>query len=391
MSKPLSFPLAERCRRLPPYLFASIDAMKDEALARGVDLIDISIGDPDLPTPAPIIERLKSAADDPKNHRYPSYAGLPTFRAAVADWYDRRFNVQLDPAREVVALIGSKEGVGHLPMAFVDAGDVVLYTEPGYPVYPVSAILAGGEPYALPLREERGYLPDLAAVPADVLRRAKLLFINYPNNPTAAEATEEFYAEVVAFARRHGILVCHDAAYTELFFDGYRPPSFLETPGAREVGMEIHSLSKTFNMTGWRLGFAVGHGEAVQGLGKIKSNLDSGAFNAIQEAGITALGLDDDVLAPIRDVYRRRRDVLAEGLRSLGLAFRVPRSTFYLWVHVPRGQDSASFCERLLKEAGVLCTPGNGFGESGEGYIRFALTVPEERLEEAVERIRKVV
>lgn len=378
---------ADRVRNLPPYLFAAIDRMKQDALSRGVDLIDLSIGDPDIPTPGHIVEAMKEAVQKPAHHRYPSYEGMLQFREAVADWYRRRFGVSLDPRTEVLSLIGSKEGIGHIPLAFVNPGDAVLVPSPGYPVYPVSTLFAGGEVFLMPLLEENGFLPDLAAVPPDVLRRSRLMFINYPNNPTSATASRGFFEEVVRFASRNEIIVCHDAAYSEIYYDGRRPMSFLEIDGAREVGIEFHSLSKTYNMTGWRIGFAVGNRDVIAGLGKIKTNLDSGVFQAVQEAAITALGTEDGRLAGIRDTYQARRDALYEGLRGLGLHLVRPEATFYLWVKAPAGFDSSGFIAHLLEKAGVLATPGNGFGAPGEGYIRFALTVPAERIGEAVERI----
>ncbi len=385
------FPIeyATRIKTLPPYLFASIDKMKQDAIARGVDIISLGIGDPDLPTPAPIIDRLAQAAADPKNHQYPSYDGLLAFRQAVARWYKRRFSVALDPAAEVLTLIGSKEGIGHVPLAFVDPGDVVLCPSPGYPVYPVGTSFAGGTPFVMPLTKVNGFLPDLAAIPKDVARRAKLMFLNSPNNPTSVVATRDYFKQVVAFAREYQVIVCHDAAYSEIFFDGQRPASFLEVEGAKEVGIEFHSLSKTFNMTGWRLGFAVGHREVLAGLGKVKSNLDSGVFQAVQEAGITALEMDAQLTDPLRKVYQERRDVLVPGLQKLGLDVDSPKAAFYVWVAVPKGYTSASFTAHLLEKAGLVTTPGNGFGEPGEGYVRMSVTTSKERLAEAVERIRK--
>lgn len=391
MTSHLGVELAERIRNLPPYLFAKIDDMKREALAKGVDLIDLSIGDPDIPTPVHIVEAMKRAVEKPEHHRYPSYAGMLSFREAVALWYEKRFGVRLNPANEVLSLIGSKEGIGHIPLAFINAGDVVLYTSPGYPVYPVGAMFAGGVPYALPITEDNGYYPDLKRIPAEVLAKAKLIFVNYPNNPTAAVADRGFYADLIEFALRHRIIVCHDAAYSEIYYDRERPMSFLEMDGARDVGIEFHSLSKTYNMTGWRIGFAAGNREIVGGLGKVKSNLDSGVFQAVQEAAIIALRTEDSALAVIREEYQRRRDILCEGLRGMGLEVKVPRATFYVWVRVPRRFDSTSFVAHLLERAGVLITPGNGFGEPGEGYVRLALTVKTERIREGIGRIRETL
>jgi LL-diaminopimelate aminotransferase len=381
---------AKRIEQIPPYLFAEIDKKKGEMRKKGVDLIDLGIGDPDLPTPGPIIERLKKAAEDPGNHHYPSYEGMIQFRQAVANWFERRFHIAFDPKTEVLTLIGSKEGIAHIPLAFVNPGDYVLVPSPGYPVYRVSTLFAGGTPYFLPLIKENGFLPKLSEIPAEVAERSKLLFINYPNNPTAAIAERPFFEEVVAFARRYGIIVCHDAAYSELAFDGYRPLSFFEIEGAREVGIEFHSLSKTFNMTGWRIGFAVGHSEIVSGLGRIKTNIDSGLFQAIQEAGIEAFNHFDTPIPKTIRIYEGRRDVMVKGLREMGLEVDSPRATFYLWIQVPRGYTSSQFATLLIEQAGIVATPGNGFGEAGEGYIRMALTVDESRLQEAIERLKKI-
>lgn len=379
---------AERIRTLPPYLFAAIDEMKQQAIARGVDIINLGIGDPDLPTPDPILERMQQAVTDPQHHQYPSSSGMLSFRAAVAGWYQRRFNVTLDPKSEVVTLIGSKEGIGHVPMAFIDPGDVVLVPSPGYPVYPVSASFAGGVAHEMPLLKQNGFLPDLDAIPPDVARNAKLMFLNSPNNPTSVIADAAFFSRVIAFAKEHHVIVCHDAAYSEIFYDGLRPSSFLEAEGAMDVGIEFHSLSKTFNMTGWRIGFAVGRAEVIAGLSQIKSNLDSGQFQAVQEAGITALESDDRLTAGLRAIYQERRDVLVAGLRNLGLEFDTPSATFYVWIEVPKGYTSASFTAHLLEKAGIVTTPGNGFGSPGEGYIRMALTTTKERLTEAVDRLK---
>ena len=384
----LNVRLADRVRSLPPYLFAAIDQMKQEALSRGVDVIDLSIGDPDIPTPSHIIEAMKTAVQKPVHHRYPSYEGMLSYREAVAGWYKRRFNVALDPKAEVLSLIGSKEGIGHVPLAFINPGDVVLVPSPGYPVYPVGTLFAGGEAYLMPLREENAFLPDFKAIPEEVLKRTKLMFLNYPNNPTAAVAAEGFFKEAIALAAKYGIIICHDAAYSEMYYDGERPMSFLEVSGAKEVGIEFHSLSKTYNMTGWRIGFAVGNKDVIAGLGKIKTNLDSGVFQAIQEAGIVALATDEATLSEIRNIYQHRRDTLCGGLAALGMQVRKPKATFYVWTKVPSGFDSTGFVAHLLNRAGVLGTPGVGFGAPGEGYIRFALTQSVERMKEAVERIK---
>ncbi|MGH7773538.1 MAG: LL-diaminopimelate aminotransferase [Candidatus Binatia bacterium] len=386
----LNIKKAKRINELPPYLFAEIDRRKREALARGADLIDLGIGDPDIPTPSKIVEKLIEVSSKPINHRYPNSAGLLEFRQTVADWYQRRFGVKLDPINEVVSLIGSKEGIANMAVAFVDPGELVLVASPCYPVYHIGTLFNGGRNYFLPLKKENHFLPDLDAIPVEVARQAKMLWINYPNNPTAAVAEENFFIRVVDFAHRHNIIVCHDAAYTEMGFDGYRPMSFLQVEGAREVGIEFHSLSKTFNMTGWRIGMAVGNKELVSGLTQVKSNVDSGIFQAVQEAGIEALRLGDEIVEPSRKVYQERRDILVSGLRATGFECEKPRATFYVWVSVPRGLTSAEFTTKLLDEAGVVTTPGNGFGEAGEGYVRFTLCVDQERLREVTDRIRQV-
>jgi LL-diaminopimelate aminotransferase len=384
-----NFEKAERLGRLPPYLFKEIDRKKAEVMARGVDIIDLGVGDPDLPTPKHIIEAMKSAVEDPDNHRYPSYSGMHDFKYAVAEWYERRFGVDLDPETEVVSLIGSKEGIAHLPLAYINPGDVALVPSPAYPVYHIATMFAGGESYVMPLVRENTFLPDLSSVPSNVAERAKLMFINYPNNPTAAVADLGFFNKVVEFADKNKILVCHDAAYTEMAYDGYRPPSFMEAEGAKEVALEFHSLSKTYNMTGWRIGFAVGNRAMVDGLGAIKSNIDSGVFQAVQIAGIKALRDDQSCVQEMAEVYTRRRDLMVKGLREAGFELDSPRATFYLWIRVPQGYTSAQLTTQLL-EKGVVVTPGNGFGEPGEGYFRIALTQKRNRLEEAIERIKSM-
>ena len=385
------FPIevATRIKTLPPYLFAAIDKMKQAAIARGVDIINLGIGDPDLPTPAAIIESLAQAAKNPKHHQYPSYEGMLSFRQAVANWYHRRFAVKLDPADEVLTLIGSKEGIGHVHLAFIDPGDVVLVPSPGYPVYPVGTSFCGGVSHIMPLTKANGFLPDLTAIPKDVARKAKMMWLNSPNNPTSVVMTKDYFKRVVDFALEHRIIICHDAAYSEIYYDGKRPASFMEVEGAKDVGVEFHSLSKTYNMTGWRLGFVVGNKEIVAGLGKVKSNLDSGVFEAVQAAGITALGLNDAVTDAIRQTYQARRDTLIPGLKTLGLDVDAPPAAFYVWVTVPKGYTSASFTAHLLEKAGIVTTPGNGFGAPGEGYVRMTVCTSKERLSEAVERMKK--
>jgi len=387
----ITIKLADRIKNLPPYLFASIDRMKQAALAEGIDVIDLSIGDPDIPTPTHIVQAMKKAVEMPEHHRYPSYKGMLSFREAVASWYKKRFNVVLDPAEEILSLIGSKEGIGHIPLAFVNPGDVVLVPSPGYPVYPVGTLFAGGQPYIMPLSEDNGFLPDFTTIPEGILTRAKLMFLNYPNNPTAALASQEFFKQAIDLAKRYNIIICHDAAYSEVYFESEKPLSFLEVEGAKEVGIEFHSLSKTYNMTGWRIGVAVGNREVLAGLGKIKTNVDSGIFQAIQAASIVALQTEDVLLRELRRTYQERRDVLHGGLSTLGIKVTKPKASFYVWAHVPPPYDSTGFAVHLLKNAGVLGTPGVGFGAPGEGYIRFALTQPAARIREAIERIKKVV
>jgi LL-diaminopimelate aminotransferase len=381
---------AKRLQGLPPYLFAEIDRMKQEQVKKGVDIISLGIGDPDLPTPPHIIQALAKAAADPANHRYPSYEGMLTFRKAAADWYRSRFGVTLDPATELLSLIGSKEGIGHFPLAFVDPGDVVLVPDPAYPVYHAGTLFADGEAYPMPLARSRGFLPDLDAIPGDVLKRAKILWLNYPNNPTGAVAPREFLVKAVEFARRNRLILAHDAPYSEMAYDGYRPESILSVPGAKEVAVEFHSLSKTYNMTGWRLGFAVGNAEILKGLGRIKTNLDSGVFQAVQYAGIAALTGPQQCIADNCRIYQERRDVLVGALQAMGFAVEAPKATFYLWMPVPKGFTSKSFSIEILAKAGVVLTPGSGFGAAGEGYVRAAFTVGVERIREAVQRIKKL-
>jgi len=386
----VKFTPADRILTLPPYLFAAIDKMKQEAIRKGIDIINLGIGDPDLPTPAHVIQRLQQASTDPRHHQYPSYEGMLRFREAVARWYKQRFNVTLDPATEVLTLIGSKEGIGHLPLGMINPGDVALVPSPGYPVYSVATQFAGGLTHLMPLRASNHFHPDFDAIPASVLKRAKLCFLNYPNNPTAATTTPDFFREAVAFARRHGLVIAHDAAYSEIYYDGRRPPSFLEVEGAKEAGVEFHSLSKTFNMTGWRIGFAVGNRDIIAALGKVKSNLDSGVFQAIQEAGIAALESPHEVTDAIRREYQQRRDLFVPGLQQLGLEVESPSASFYVWARVPKKTRSADYTARLLQQAGIVTTPGNGFGEAGEGYVRMTMTVPPARLKEALDRMKRL-
>jgi LL-diaminopimelate aminotransferase len=381
---------ANRIEQLPPYLFAEIDLKTNELKSRGVDVIDLGIGDPDIPTPSNIINALKAAADNPENHRYPSYVGMLSFREAVSGWYYKRFGVNLEAQSEVLTLIGSKEGIAHAPLAFIDPGDIVLIPNPGYPVYRVATTFAGGAPYDMPLLRENDFLPDLDSIPENVRRQAKMMFLNYPNNPTTAVTGKDFFEKVVDFASRNDILVCHDAAYTEIAFDGLKPPSFLEVDGAQEVGIEFHSLSKTFNMTGWRLGFCVGNKKAIAGLGKIKTNIDSGAFQAIQHAGIEALNNYTLGIEERKTIYEERRDIFCKGLEEVGLNYYPPKATFYVWFEVPEGVSSKDYASKILTKTGIVVTPGTGFGVYGEGYIRVSITIGTERLSEAVKRLKGV-
>ena len=379
---------ADRIKNLPPYLFAAIDKAKQEARARGVDVIDLSVGDPDLPTPAHIVEALRQAAEDTSNHQYPSYEGKLTFRNAVADWYKRTFNVDLDPRNEVLTLIGSKEGIAHAPLAFINPGDVALIPDPAYPVYRTATAFAGGEPVIMPLLKENKFLPDLEAIPVEVARRAKIMFLNYPNNPIGATADRSFFQELVDFAREYNIIVMHDNPYSEIYYEGQRSLSLLEIDGAKDLAVEFHSLSKTYNMTGWRIGSVVGNSEVVAGIGKIKSNIDSGTFGAVQDAGIAALQSPKEIVDDIRKIYQHRIEILYQALQDRGLEPEKPRATLYLWAWV--GGSSIQYAERLLEKTGIVATPGLGFGKYGEGYIRFSITQQTKRIEEAVVRLEKM-
>lgn len=392
MKEPVSMnvELSDRIKNLPPYLFAAIDAAKQKAKDKGMDIIDLGVGDPDLPTPSLIIESLGVASKNKNNHQYPSYIGMLPFREAVARWYQRRFSVDVDPVREALTLIGSKEGIAHVPLAFINQRDVVLVPDPGYPVYSVATTFAGGDVYTMPLKRENGFFPDFSIIPPDICSRAKLMFLNYPNNPTTAVATKEFFERAIAFAKKHNIIICHDAAYTEIYFDNVRPISFLEIDGARDVGVEFHSLSKTFNMTGWRIGSVVGNKDVIAGLGKVKTNIDSGVFQAVQEAGITALDADDNLVRGLRDIYQERRNILVSGLESIGINVYPTNATFYVWMDVPTSFTSESLSSHLIETTGIVATPGNGFGDSGEGYLRMTLCTTKERLAEAVNRMKTI-
>ncbi|MDR3256138.1 MAG: LL-diaminopimelate aminotransferase [Endomicrobium sp.] len=380
----------EKLKKLSPYLFIEIDKKKKEAIERGADIISLGVGDPDLPTPKHIIKSMQEAVTRSENHQYPFGAGLLSYRKAVAEWYKKRFNVDLS-ADEVCALIGSKEGIGHMHLGFINPGDVVLIPEPGYPVYNTGTIFTEGVPYFMPLLEKNDFLPDLGAIPSDILKKAKLIFINYPNNPTAAVAPKEFYLELIEFAKKNNIIVAADAAYSEIYYDeNEKPSSFLEFFGAKEIGVEFHSLSKTYNMTGWRIGWVCGNKDVVAGIAKVKDNYDSGVFQAVQEAAITALTSSQKCVEDARKMYKERRDALVEGLQKLDWKVNLPKASFYVWAKVPEGYTSSQVVAKLLDEAAIICTPGNGMGKSGEGYVRFALTVNVPRIKEAIARISKI-
>jgi LL-diaminopimelate aminotransferase len=378
---------ARRLDQVPPYLFAEIERRIDAMRAEGVDVISLGIGDPDLPTPAPVIEALRDAVGRPETHRYPSNRGLAAFRDAVAGFYRDRFGVTIDPATEVIPVLGGKEGVAHIALACLDPGDVCLSPDPGYPPYTSGPVFAGADVHYLPLEERNAFMPDLAGIAPDVAARANLLFFNYPNNPTGAVVASGFFERAVAFAAEHELVALHDASYTEIAFDGYRPPSFLATPGAKDVGAEIFSLSKGWNMTGWRIGWIAGNAEVVEGYRRLKTNLDSGMFDALQHAAVAALTDARDFPAEMSEVYRRRRDLMVEALARIGISAEPPRATPYVWLRVPDGHDSASFTGLVLEQAAVIVSPGPSFGPSGEGYVRISLTVPDARLEEAAGRI----
>ncbi len=386
----MSIEYADRLKQLPPYLFEEIDRAKNKAIEEGRPVIDLGVGDPDRPTPDFIIRKLHEASLDPSTHKYALNRGLGALREEMAGWYRSRFKVELDPDTEVLPLLGSKEGIAHVPLAFINPGDELLVPDPGYPPYNSGAVFAGGRVRFMPLVEENGFLPDLDAIDEDVARRCKLMHLNYPNNPTGAVCDKAFYEKVVAFAKKYDIIVCSDAAYTEISFDGFNPPSFLEVEGAKDVGIEFHSLSKTFNMTGWRVGLAVGNARVLNGLARVKSNIDSGIFTAVQIASIEALKHAEKVKKESVKIYTERRDVLVDGLNEAGWKVPRPKATFYVWAPVFGGYDSISLAKAILEKADIIVTPGRGFGKSGEGYVRMALTVGPEKLEEAVGRIRKV-
>lgn len=381
--------VAKRIETLPPYLFAKLDEKLAAKRAEGVDVISLGVGDPDLPTPPHVVEAMRRAVTDPATHRYPSYWGSLEFRTAVAAWYGRRFGVELDPRTEVMALIGSKEGIGHVAFAYLDPGDEALIPDPGYPVYGVSTRLAGGTPVSLPMPADDGFVPDLAAAP--VTERTRAMWLGFPSNPTAAVADLPVLENAVAFARQHDLVLLHDAAYCEITFDGYVAPSVLQVPGAKDVALEFGSTSKSYNMTGWRIGWAAGSADAIAALGVVKTNLDSGQFTAVQRAAIAALEGPQEHLDELRATYQRRRDLVVGTLNGLGWSLKPPLGSCYVWAPVPDGETSASFADRLLDEAGVFVAPGSGYGAHGEGYVRFSLTVPDDRLAEAMDRLGTVL
>jgi len=379
--------MARRTENLPPYLYVGIIRKVNEKRARGEEVITFAIGDPDIPTPSHIIERLCQAAQDPANHHYPESGSLPELRQAVAEWYQKRFDVSFDPDTEVLPVIGAKEGIAHIAFCLADPGDIVLVPEPGYPVYPVSTMLAGGTSYFMPLTRENNFLPDLEAIPKDVARKAKFMWLNYPNNPTGAVAGLDFFDKVVNFARLNNLAVCHDAPYTEVAFDGYRPASFMQANDAREVGIEFHSLSKTYNMSGWRIGMAVGNAAMIKALKTLKSNLDSGIPQAIQYAAIEALTGPQDCIQQHNAIYQRRRDLVVDMLNKIGLEVKPPKASLYVWAKVPEGYTSIEFANDLLEQVGVVVTPGIGYGKDGEGYVRLSLTVPDATLVKGLSRL----
>jgi LL-diaminopimelate aminotransferase len=379
--------LARRLDKLPPYLFVDITKRIADKRARGEDVVSFAIGDPDLPTPSRIIEYMCKSAHNPVNHHYPESIGLPELHSAIAEWYQSRFDIALDPEKEVLPLIGSKEGIGHIALCLIDPGDVALVPDPGYPVYSVGTLLVGGEPYYMPLKEENEFLPDFKSIPADICHKAKLMWLNYPNNPTGASTDIEFFEKAVQFAKKHNIAICHDAPYTEVAFDGYKPPSFLQASGAKEVGVEFHSLSKSYNMTGWRIGMVVGNEKLVEALFRIKSNLDSGIPQAIQEAAIEAFRGPQDSIREQNLILQKRRDKLVDALQQIGLKVRVPKASFYVWAKLPDGYTSIDFTKKLLDETNIAVTPGIGYGNEGEGYIRLSMTLADDRLEEGIKRL----
>ncbi|WP_088241946.1 pyridoxal phosphate-dependent aminotransferase [Calothrix rhizosoleniae] len=379
---------AQRLEKIPPYLFADINRKRDELIAQGVDIINLGVGDPDKPTFAHIVEAIHQAIDDNSTHNYPPYQGMDDFLQATAKWMEYRFGVVgLDPNTEIISSIGSKESIHNTFLAFVEPGDYTLIPDPGYPVYRTSTIFAGGQPYRMPLKAENNFLPDIDAIPEEIAQKTKLLWVNYPNNPTGAVANLDFFGELVSFCRHYNILLCHDHAYSEIAYDGYKPPSILQIPGAKDMAIEFHSLSKSYNMTGWRVGFVAGNSTGIKGLSQVKTNVDSGVFKAIQRAAIAAFSTSEAQLQSLVSIYQRRRDVIVQGLQSLGWSIQPPQASLYVWVPVPQGYTSQEFTNLLLEHCGIVVPPGNGYGSQGEGFFRIALTIPEARMEEAIQRM----
>ena len=379
---------AKRLDTVPPYLFVEISRKIAAKKAQGINVISFGIGDPDIPTPATVIEELRLTSLDSVNHRYPETDGLPEFRSAVSDWYKKRFNVDLDSDNEILPLIGAKEGIGHAALCFINPGDIALIPDPGYPVYSVGTWFAGGECHWMPLKEENGWLPDLGSIPEGILKKAKVMWLNYPNNPTGAVVNEEYFKEVIAFAKQHDVAILHDACYTEVAYDGYKPISFLQIPGAMDVGIEFHSLSKSYNMTGWRVGVAAGNKDMIDALMVVKSNLDSGIPNAVQYMGIEALKSTDQEIRDRNDIYQSRRDKVVAALKKIGLDVDPPKASLYVWAKIPSAYKSAEFAELILEQTNVVVTAGNGYGPSGEGYIRLSLTIGDDDLDEGIKRLQ---
>ncbi len=381
------FEMSDRLKKIPPYLFVEIDKKKKELILKGEDVIDFGVGDPDLPTPENIVEAMKKAVENPKFHRYPFGKGTKEFRKAISDFYKKNYEVDIDPENEICVLIGSKEGIAHFPLCFINPGDISLVPEPGYPVYHIGTLIAGGESYFLPLKKENNFLPDLGKIPENIIKRAKILYLNYPNNPTGSFANKDFLTDAINFCKKNDIILVYDAAYSEIYFEE-RPINIFSINGAKDVVIEFNSLSKTYNMTGWRVGWACGNSLLVSALAKIKENIDSGTFEAIQYAGIEALTGSQGSVEKLRKIYKNRRDIFALGLNELGFKFDLPKGTFYFWVEV--GESSIKFVDFLLENGKIVSTPGIGFGPSGEGYVRFSLTIDEEKIKKAIERMKKI-
>ena len=381
--------VSERLEKIPPYLFAEIDRKIAEAKAKGIDIISLGIGDPDKPTLQPVVDEMHKAIDNPKNHDYPPYNGTEAFRKAACEWMKERFGVELDPDKEMLCNIGSKEAIAHVFFAFVDKGDYTLVPDPAYPVYHNATIFAGGTPFRMPLLEENGYLPDFDKIPEDVAKKSKIMFLNYPNNPTGAVADLEFFKKAVDFCKKYDILLCQDMAYSEMTYDGYKAPSVLQVEGAKDIAIEFYSHSKSYNMTGWRVGFVCGNADAVKALGTIKNNIDSGTFKAIQQAAAAAFTVDKKYIEDLNNMYQQRRDAMEEGLRELGWDIKPSKATFYLWLPVPKGMTSEQFVTEMLEKAHVVVPPGNGYGTYGEGYFRIALTKDVDTIKECINRMKK--